>query len=200
MGRRPNFEDRYRSGDIPWDLGRPDHNLSETVRKNKIKSCRALDIGCGTGDNSLWLADKGFKVTGIDISEKAIRLAREKASRRKINCRFMVKDFLELKFKSAPFGFVFDRGCFHCFSFARDRRKFAENVASHLKREGLWLSLIGNADEKREGEGPPQHAAIDVVKAVEPYFEILSLRSGYFGFKRNDPPRAWICLMKKRGV
>ncbi len=59
-------------------------------------------------------------------------------------------------------------------------------------------SLIGNADEKRKAPGPPRLSARDIVKSVEPYFEILSLVSGYFGSNYPNPPRAWICLMRKR--
>jgi 2-polyprenyl-3-methyl-5-hydroxy-6-metoxy-1,4-benzoquinol methylase len=62
------FRDRYKSGDTPWDAGKPDFNLIETVTENHISSCKALDVGCGTGDNCIWLAQKGFSVTGTDIS------------------------------------------------------------------------------------------------------------------------------------
>jgi len=80
----------------------------------------------------------------------------------------------------------------------RDRRAFAENVAAHLEEDGLWLSIIGNADDRRAGPGPPRRSARDIVNAVEPCFEILSLVAGHFGSRRPDPPRAWVCLMRKR--
>jgi hypothetical protein len=49
------YKQRYKTGATPWDIGKPDFNLIETVNKTPIKPCKALDIGCGTGDNSIWL-------------------------------------------------------------------------------------------------------------------------------------------------
>jgi SAM-dependent methyltransferase len=157
-----------------------------------------LDIGCGTGDNSIWLAQNSFQVTGVDISEVAIQKAIEKALKADVKCTFMVIDFLKQAIEGAPFGFVFDRGCFHSLNSDEERNSFAENVAAHLGEDGLWLSLIGNADAQRQGPGPPQRTARDIVNAVEPHFEILSLISGYFGSNHPSPPRAWVCLMRKR--
>ena len=198
MTAEERFKKRYESGDTPWDIGKPDFNLIQTLTTMDIEPCKALDIGCGTGDNSIWLAQKNFQVTGIDISEIAIEKAMEKASKAKVKCTFMVIDFLTNKIDGAPFGFAFDRGCFHSLNSDEERQSFAENVAAHLTKDGLWLSLVGNADEQRQGPGPPQRTARDIVNSVEPYFEILSLVSGYLGSNRPNPPRAWVCLMRKR--
>ena len=112
----------------------------------------------------------------------------------------MLADFFKDRIESAPFGFVFDRGCFHSFSSENDRKRFAENVAAHLEEAGLWLTLAGNADEHRQGFGPPRRTAADIVLAAEPYFEILTLQTTHFGSNRENPPRAWRCLMQKRYV
>ena len=79
-----------------------------------------------------------------------------------------------------------------------DRSRFAEQVYCVLGDGGLWLSLIGNSDEKRVGGGSPQRSASEIVNAVEPYFEILSLVSSHFEVRLPAPPRAWVCLMRKR--
>jgi methyl halide transferase len=195
-----SFRERYKSGNTPWDVGQPDFNLIEVVTQRPIPSCKALEIGCGTGDNSIWLAQNRFQVIGTDTSDIALEKAKEKASKTNVQCDFMLVDFLRGKVEGAPFGFVFDRGCFHAFSSENDRRTFAQNVAVHLEEAGLWLTLVGNADEHRQAPGPPQRTARDIVLAVEPYFEILSLSSGHFGSNRSNPPRAWKCLMLKRHV
>ena len=193
------FKERYRTGNTPWDIGRPDFNLIQTVTSMPIRPCKALDIGCGTGDNTIWLAEESFDVFGIDSSEVAIEKAKEKASNKELKCRFQVGDIYSSKIEGAPFGFAFDRGCFHTAGTDEARNKFAGEVSAVLEGAGLWLSLLGNADEQREGRpGPPQRSARDIVKAVEPYFEVLSLVSGHFGSNLPRGPRAWIALMRKR--
>ena len=195
-----DYKERYESGDTPWDVGRADFNLIDVVTQKPIPSCKVLEIGCGTGDNAIWLARNGFEVMGTDTSEIALAKTKEKASKANVQCDFRHVDFLKSTIEGAPFGFVFDRGCFHSFSSEDDRRRFAQNVAAHLKEAGLWLTLVGNADERRQGPGPPQRTAGEIVLAVEPYFEILSLQSTTFDSNRPKPPRAWRCLMQKRHV
>jgi SAM-dependent methyltransferase len=192
------FEEYYRTGDTPWDIGRPDFNLIQIVTTISIKPCRALEIGCGTGDNAIWLAQQKFDVLAFDTSEVAIEKAKEKASKAGDQCSFRVADILNSDFQETPCGFAFDRGCFHTMRSSKDRHRFAAHVHGLLADDALWLSLIGNADEKRLGPGPPQRSAKDIVNAVEPCFEILSLASGHFESNLPDPPRAWVCLMKKR--
>jgi len=198
MAEQNRFKQRYETGDRPWDIGKPDFNLIQTVTTTPIKPCKALEIGCGTGDNSIWLYQQSFHVVDIDASEVAIEKVKEKASKANAKCAFLVSDILTSRVEAAPFGFVFDRGCFHTMDSDKERKCFGENVNRHLEENGLWLSLLGNADEQRDGPGPPQRTAGDIVNAVEPYFEILSLVSGSLGSNRPNPPRAWVCLMRKR--
>lgn len=195
-----HYKERYQSGDTPWDLGQADFNLIEVVTQKPILGCKVLEVGCGTGDNSIWLAQNSFQVIGTDTSDIALEKAREKASKANVQCDFMLVDFLKDKIPNAPFGFVFDRGCFHSFSSENDRRNLAQNIATHLEEGGLWLTLAGNADEQRQRPGPPQLTAGDIILAGEPYFEVLSLTSTHFGSNRPNPPRVWRCLMKKRHV
>jgi SAM-dependent methyltransferase len=198
MTVQDRYRERYKSGNTPWDLGQADFNLVEVVRERPVAACQALDIGCGTGDNSIWLAAQGFQVVATDTSDIALAKAKEKAAQAGVACEFVLVDFIENKIAGAPFGFAFDRGCFHSFGSEDDRIKFARNVAAHLVEAGLWLTIVGNADEHRQGPGPPQRSAGDIVAAVEPYFEVLSLITSRFGSKRPNPPRAWRCLMQKR--
>lgn len=201
MSEEEHYRKRYEENDTPWEIDRPDHNLIEMVESWPIKPGRALDIGCGTGDNTIWLAGQGFEATGCDASRLAIDRAVEKASSAGVYCNFLTRDFLEDEIEGAPFSFLFDRGCFHSFSDPDKRQAFVSRAAGLLERKGIWLSLIGNKDEIRpEGrEGPPQLTASEIVHAVEPCFEILLLRSGHFDSDQNPPPRNWICLKQKRG-
>ena len=198
MAGKNHFKQAYETGDAPWDIGKPDFNLIQAVTGTPIKPCKALEIGCGTGDNSIWLSQQSFHVVGIDTSEIAIEKAKQKALKANATCTFLVSDVLTSPIEGAPFGFAFDRGCFHTLASDKQRRMFAENVHAHLGENGLWLSLLGNADEQRAGPGPPQLTAMVIVKAVEPYFEILSLVSGTLESNLPDTARAWVCLSRKR--
>lgn len=198
MTRREDFEDRYQSGATPWELNRPDSHLVRMIEKKIVKPCKALEIGCGTGSNAVWLCGQRFEVSAVDFSFLAIEKAKEKALMQGADIRFSVSDFLLEKKAQPDFEFIFDRGCFHSFSDKKDRKIFAKNAARHLKPEGLWFSILGNADAPPRNEGPPMRSALDIVTAVEPFFEILSLVSDRFDSKREKPARCWLCLMRKR--
>ena len=192
------FEERYRSGDTPWDHGMVDTNLINIVSRNGISRCRVLDIGCGSGENAIWLAQQGFEVVACDLSPTAIEQAKDKLLSAEADVRFLVADFITDLIPDAPYGFVFDRGCLHCMNDENERKHFVKKVSGLLENGGHWLSLIGNADEGAREIGPPQLTASELVVIVEPHFEILLLRSGHFGSNQDNPPRAWICLMRKR--
>ena len=198
MTPEDRFNEYYKEGSAPWDIGKPDFNLIQTVTTTPIAPCKALEIGCGTGDNAIWLSQQHFTVVGVDASEIAIEKARDKAAKTNASCTFAVLNILNSHANGAPFGFAFDRGCFHTVDSPQERQSFAEQINRHLGENGLWLSLIGSADEQRLSEGPPKRTARDIVSAVEPYFEILSLVSSHFEAHLPAPPGAWVCLMRKR--
>jgi SAM-dependent methyltransferase len=193
-----HFKRSYEAGEAPWDIGKPDFNLVHTVTTTPIKPCTALEIGCGTGDNAIWLAQQGFDVVAVDFSPIAIDKAQDKAAKTGAKCAFLVLDILQSEVQGASFGFAFDRGFLHIIDSDEVRSNFAKKVSGYLEPGGRWLSLLGNADEKRQGPGPPQRSAREIVNAVELYFEILSLASSHFETTFPQPPRAWVCLMRKR--
>ncbi len=195
---KKDFNLRYETGDLPWDIKRPDFNLKNMVKSRPVEPCKALDIGCGTGDNVIWLVREGFEASGIDMSSKAIEMAKDKAVKADVEADFRTMDFLGGKLPANTFGFVFDRGCFHTFDEKEDRKVFAENVHGLLMEDGLWLSLIGNYDDGRLDVGPPKRKALEVVEIVEPYFEILSIVQGRFDSNDEIPSKIWVCLMRKR--
>lgn len=197
MSKVKRFAQRYKEGNIPWDLGHADYNLTEMVVNWPIMPCKALELGCGTGDNAIWMAEHKFDVTAFDLIKVAVDMARAKSIEAKVQIDFYVADILRDKIPNEPFEFVFDRGVFHTIDSDAERILFAKNVAKHLAEEGLWLSLIGSNDHLRNS-GPPKRTANDVVKAVEPFFEILLLKASRFDSKDEDPSKIWVCLMKKR--
>jgi len=137
--------DGYRrggEGPYPWDLGRPRDFLVQFLEKGLIDGDKALDICCGLGTNGLYLAERGFNVTGIDISEKAVEIANRKAreTRKVENSNFEVRSFMDMDFKPGSFDFVLDIGCFHHVS-EEDRHAFIENVFRILRPGGRYLLM-----------------------------------------------------------
>jgi SAM-dependent methyltransferase len=193
----PSWNDRYASGEpLPWDTGTPDPILVEMIESRAIPPGRALDVGCGTGTNAIYLAHHGFDVVGVDISPFAVENARARAHGR---CRFETIDFLNEAPPGGRFAFVFDRGCFHTFEEDHERAQFAQRVAGGLEDDGIWLSLIGSTEGPPRDSGPPRRSAREVMNAIEPSLEILQFRSGEFGVC-GDQLKAWICLSRKRTI
>ncbi len=197
---QPDWNARYAEGEPPpWDTGRPDDHLVEMVRAGTVPPGRALEVGCGTGTNAVWLAEQGFDVLGVDLSPLAIQKARARAAAAGRPCRLEVVDFLSGDPPAGPFDFVFDRGCFHVFDDAERRARFAGRVAALLAPAGLWLSLVGSTEGAPRDVGPPRRSVRDIAAAVEPALEVVTLRGVPFGVNLDDEaPRGWLCLSRRR--
>ena len=191
----PPWNDSYASGFLPWDTGQAEPELVEAVRSGRVQPQRALEVGCGTGTNAIWLAEHGFEVVAVDVAPLAIERARLKDTARR--CRFEVLDFLAQAPVGGPYGLVFDRGVFHVFDEASERRRFATHVASVLRPGGQWLSLIGSTEGPAREGGPPRRSAREVLEAIEPELEILELASTRF---TGHEAMAWRCWSRRRAT
>jgi SAM-dependent methyltransferase len=194
----PTWNESYAQDFCPWDTGIADPLLVEGIESGALPAGRALDVGCGTGTDAIWLAQHDYKVLGVDIAPLAIEKAQAKLPAG-LPCRFATLDFLAAAPAGGPFELVFDRGCFHVFDEPTERSKFAARVAEVLARGGVWLSLIGSTEGGPREMGPPRRSVRDVADAVEPHLELLSLRSAEF----RDlpwPAKAWVCLSRRRPV
>lgn len=190
---------RYEGGDLPWDSGQPDPWLVQHVLASEARG-RALDVGCGTGTNALWLARRGFDVLGVDVSPRAIEKARAKQGDEPLACRFEVFDFLGAELGEPLFDLVFDRGCFHVFDEPAQRARFAQQVAAALAPAGEWLSLIGSTEGPPREEGPPRRTVRDLADAIEPHLAVVEIRA--IPFSPQEPERAagWLCRARRRSV
>ncbi len=195
MAPHPPWNESYASGQLPWDTGQPEPLLVEFVNSGAVNPSRALEIGAGTGTNSIWMAERGFDVLGVDISPLAVERAGAKMAGRALRCRFAALDFLEAPPPDGTFQFVFDRGCFHVFDEPGERQRFAAQVAAVLAPGGLWLSLIGSTEGPPREIGPPRRTAREVALAIEPALEIVDLRSVEF---HSHGAKAWLCLSRQR--
>lgn len=192
-----DWNESYAAGDLPWDTGEPEPLLVEFVTLGRVRPGRALEIGAGTGTNSIWLAERGFDILGIDVAPRAVERATAKLNGRALPCRFAGLDFLAGAPEGGPFSFVFDRGCFHVFDGPEEPGRFAAQVAAALAPGGMWLSMIGSTEGPPREVGPPRRSAREVTLAIEPALEIVELRSAEF---RGHGAPAWFCLSRQRRI
>ncbi len=195
---KDEWDERYRGGDAPWDRPTPTEHLPWAIETFGIAPCKVIDIGCGTGTNVIWLAQQGFDAVGVDFSPLAVAQARAKAADAGVDCSFEAVDFLDDPVGGGPFGWAFDRGCFHSVEAGAERDAFARKVADLLTPGGLWLSLIGSTDTPPREMGPPQVSARQITAAVEDRFEVLLLEANSFRNGTDETYAAWRCFMRKR--
>lgn len=188
----------YRDGNLPWDTGQPSAELQKMMTENPISPCRALDVGCGTGTNSVWLARQGFEVIGIDVSPLAVERARERALAAGIQAQFLVADVLHLPDLGGPFGFFFDRGCYHAVRREAPDR-YAPALAGQLDAGGRGLILAGNAREPHD-PGPPVVTEAEIRGELGTRFQIVDLREFRFEESPTYPVQflGWSCRVEKR--
>jgi SAM-dependent methyltransferase len=104
----------YRLGFTPWD----GHPLAASLRslvESGLEPGRALDIGCGTGDNCIYLAQHGWHVTGVDYVARAVEKARAKTAAAGVDVTVRQADATRLRAGDIGTGFdlIVDNGCLH---------------------------------------------------------------------------------------
>jgi SAM-dependent methyltransferase len=167
------FEQMYQ-GQAPWDTGRPQPAIVGLAESSQIRGS-VLDVGCGTGENLLFLAARGHEAWGIDFVPLAIERAKAKAAERKINAHFVVGNALELGELDRQFDTVIDCGLFHTFA-DEERPVFVRSLAEVLPPGGL-LHVLCFSDEEPGTEGPRRISRQEIrdafhdgwtVKRIEP--------------------------------
>jgi SAM-dependent methyltransferase len=166
---RATFEGMY-AGPAPWDVGKPKEAFVAVA--DQLTS-PILDAGCGSGDNALFFARRGHRVTGIDFVEEAIRRARAKAAERQLAVEFLVKDATNLADWNKRFASAIDSGLFHVFS-DEDRRRYVEGLARVL-RPGGRLFLLCFSDEEPGTEGPRRVSRQELYDAFADDWEVESI-------------------------
>ncbi|MBI5303953.1 MAG: class I SAM-dependent methyltransferase [Chloroflexi bacterium] len=131
------FEFQYRFSKPPWDSGITPPEVTGFVANHPTRG-RALDLGCGTGTNAVYLARHGFQVVGVDFSTKAIATARAKARRANLAIDFHTADVTRLDFLREPFDYVLDIGCFHALDPAR-RDDYVAHLARLTRPGGVFM-------------------------------------------------------------
>jgi len=166
---------------IPWNMETPPETLVELVNSGKIEPCRAVDLGCGIGNYAIYLATRGFNVTGIDISPTAINLARENAARKGAKCDFLVADLLgDIEEMKETFEFAYDWEVLHHI-FPETRKKYVENVHKLLSPGGKYLSVCFSEENPQfGGSGKVRETPLGTVLYFSSEAELNDLFEPYF--------------------
>src|SRR5271168_2076259 len=128
------FRAMYRVGFTPWDghpLAKSLHDLVEGNGSPALPAATALDIGCGTGDSSIYLAQHGWHVTGVDFVAKALDKARAKARTAGVPVDFVHADVTHLSQAriAGDFQLIVDNGCLHGMSDG-DRDLYVQEITT----------------------------------------------------------------------
>ncbi len=138
---KQSWEEFYKKGQTPWRSLSVD--LSETLKKAGISSGAVLDLGCGTGEFSKWLSDRGFAVEGIDFSKEAIKTAKEICP----SCNFTDWDLEDLEnypFKHEKYDIILDS---KVIAFIENKEKYLDLIRSKLKGVFILQTFLRH-DEK----------------------------------------------------
>lgn len=165
----------YNLEQIPWHEDKPDKSLVNLLREKKVEIGIALDVCSGAGTNTVYLAKKGFNVTGIDISETATKISKRRAEKAGVlkNCKFFSGNILDIFLPKENFDFVFDRGCYH--HIPKDNKpRFAKIISDSLKKGGKYY-LICFSDKNAPWE--KNVSKDEIRKNFNTYFTIGNIKN-----------------------
>ncbi|HEX2059983.1 MAG TPA: class I SAM-dependent methyltransferase [Thermoanaerobaculia bacterium] len=157
---------------LPWHQEEPPRILKRAVSARGGRG-RALDVGCGAGVFSVWLAEQGMDVTGIDLFEEAIAMARARAASHDVRVEFVAGDL----FAYAPgktFELVHDSGCLHSL--------VGGNVAAYKQQLLRWLApnadyILGHWGKRHAFDwrpiGPRRRSEATIRKLFSPELQLL---------------------------
>ena len=131
------YEILYRYFKAPWDMGAREELVS-LIESGRVKPGRAIDLGCGTGANTRFLAAKGFEVTGVDFAKAAIEKAEERAQQEGVKVSYIVDDLTDLHNVSGTFDFLVDYGVLDDLRL-RQREAYVQNMLPLTHPGSLYL-------------------------------------------------------------
>jgi len=196
-GPKRDFEATYQAGTAPWDIGRPQGALVRAEEAGLVVGA-VLDVGCGTGENALYLAGRGHPVIGLDASPTAIERAREKAAARHLTpaqAQFHVWDAMQLGRLRRAFDTVIDCGLFHVFG--RDERRLYAQALTEVTSSGSDVLLLCFSDEEPAGPGPHRIREDEIRDAARSLFATMEVHPAEFERRDGPPAKAWFARLTK---
>ena len=169
-----DFDAIYAEGTPAWDIGRPQPAFERLATAGKLVG-RVLDVGCGTGEHALMAASLGHEAVGIDMSVRAIELAKAKATERGVVVRFVVGDALHLVDLGEQFDTVLDCGLFHVLDDG-ERERYVGSLAEVVPPGGRYHMLCFS--DRQPGDWGPRRVTQDEIRvAFSVGWEIESIES-----------------------
>ncbi len=147
------LSDRYASGDIPWDDPLPPPEVLDFVPS--LEAGRALDLGCGYGRASIYLATQGWDVDGVDFVEQAVEMAQRRSKEAGVSVRFHLASITDLDFLHGPYDFALDVGCGHALD-DEGLRLYRDQLCRLLANGGYFMLFARMKEVQHDdGESPP---------------------------------------------
>ena len=170
--------------DIPWNQPEPAAALVELVESGRVSPCKTIDLGCGIGNYAIYLAGQGFDVTGVDISPKAIEIAKENSRKKGVWCNFIVTDLLgDLGQINKTFDFACGWELLHHI-FPGQRKRYVKNVNRLLNPKANYLSVcFSEKDRQFGGKGKYRKTRLGTCLYFSSEDELRKLYSSYFNIR-----------------
>jgi SAM-dependent methyltransferase len=177
-----DFDEIYASSIPPWDIGRPQSAFARLADAGGLVGC-VLDVGCGTGEHALLAASLGYAAAGVDLSAKAVELAKAKAAERNLDVAFSVGDACSLEDLGQRFDTVLDCGLFHVLD-DHDRAAFVASLTSVVAPGGRYQMLCFS--DRQPGDwGPRRITEAEIRDSFSEHWEIGSLDHGVIDLTTN---------------
>jgi SAM-dependent methyltransferase len=204
-GRRPTSHERmtglpwdasYQDGPAPWDIGRPQPVVVRLASSGGFSGV-VLDVGCGTGENTLHVAARGLPVLGVDVAETALAIARAKAADRGIEVEFAEADAFHLDRLGRTFETVLDCGLFHTFD-AGERPRYVASVASVTDHDGTLYVLCFSDEGPDTGPHPVSQAALRAAFNPGNGWDVVAIEPDRVQTRFHDGGApAWLVTIKR---
>ncbi|TVS09293.1 MAG: class I SAM-dependent methyltransferase [Planctomycetaceae bacterium] len=183
----------YRGQQRPgWDTGLVAEDLKRAVREGLIQPGRAVELGCGSGTNAIYLASQGFEVTAIDVAPTSLAIAEAKANEAGVQVRWVLADVLNLP-DLGTFDLIFDRGCYHNVRYV-DAEGFVRAMCQ-LTRPGSRALIVSlNRD------GPPGIREATMREDFSESFDFVQLQESEIrtGADGGDRRASWFLLLQRK--
>jgi len=188
---------RYEKGDLPWQIDRPQPEVLRLIEEGKFES-PILDLGCGSGDNAIELARRGYRVLGMDLVPEALRMAREKAVKAGLvqPPEFLVGDALRLQESGVEVETVLDCALFHVFE-DEERPAYVRGLEEVLSPGGR-LHILSFSELETRQPGPRRLSRDSIVGAFGKGWTLEeAVRCRYWDRIREDGAHAWRATFRR---